>query len=95
MESVKVGIREFRENLASYLESDKPVAVTRHGETIGLYVPTRRKRPTQEDIEAYRAAVDKLHAEMEAAGVTEDELVEEFEQLRRKHGKRHGSLDHS
>jgi hypothetical protein len=38
MESVKIGIREFRENLAGYLESDKPLAITRHGETLGLDV---------------------------------------------------------
>ena len=31
----KVGIREFRENLASYLKSQTPVAITRHGTTIG------------------------------------------------------------
>jgi len=29
----------------SFLESDTPVAVTRRGETLGVYVPTRRKRP--------------------------------------------------
>jgi hypothetical protein len=28
--------REFRENLAGYLESDKPLAITRHGETLGF-----------------------------------------------------------
>ena len=33
-----VGIREFRENLASYIESPTPVAITRHGETV-LFAP--------------------------------------------------------
>ncbi len=36
METVKIGIREFRENLAGYLESAKPLAITRHGETLGF-----------------------------------------------------------
>jgi hypothetical protein len=36
METVKIGIPEFRDNLASYLESDQPVAVTRHGQTLGF-----------------------------------------------------------
>ena len=32
METLKVGIREFREKLASYLlETEVPVAITRHG----------------------------------------------------------------
>ena len=36
MESERVGIREFRENLARYIESAIPVAITRHGETVGF-----------------------------------------------------------
>ena len=40
MQTTKVGIREFRKNLADYLESKTPVAITRHGTTIGIYVPT-------------------------------------------------------
>jgi hypothetical protein len=34
METEKIGMREFRENLAGYLESGKPLAITRHGETL-------------------------------------------------------------
>ena len=32
MSTIKVGVREFRERIASFLESDTPVAVTRRGE---------------------------------------------------------------
>src|SRR5438876_7714681 len=32
MTTIKVGVREFRERIASFLESDTPVAVTRRGE---------------------------------------------------------------
>lgn len=55
MQSTKVGIREFRENLSSYLESNPPVAITRHGATIGIYVPTK-PGPSQADVEALRVA---------------------------------------
>jgi hypothetical protein len=51
----RVGIREFRENLSSYLESKTPVAITRHGATIGIYLPTRPK-PSQAELEAFRIA---------------------------------------
>jgi hypothetical protein len=45
MEPITVGIREFRENLAAYLlESDAPAAITRHGDTIGYFIPARHKR---------------------------------------------------
>jgi len=87
MGATRVGIREFRENLASYLESKTPVAVTRHGATIGIYVPTRPK-PRQEDLEALRAAGERLQILIEAAGATEDELVEEFKRLPRERRKK-------
>jgi antitoxin (DNA-binding transcriptional repressor) of toxin-antitoxin stability system len=83
METQRVGIREFRENLASYLESQTPVAITRHGATIGIYVPTPRK-PSQEDLAALRVAGEKMQALLAAAGTTEDEIVAEFKKARRK-----------
>src|SRR5205807_10563093 len=47
MTTIKVGVREFRERIASFLESDTPVAVTRRGETLGVYVPTRDRKSTR------------------------------------------------
>ncbi len=82
----EIGVREFRENLARILESDQPVAITRHGETIGIYVPTHR-RPTEADVAALKAAVQKVHEAMGAVGVTEDDLMadlEEMEEARRR-----------
>ena len=83
MQTTKVGIREFRENLADYLESKTPVAITRHGATIGIYVPTRPK-PSQADLEALRVAGEKMQELIASAGTTEDELVAEFKNLRRE-----------
>lgn len=83
MQTTKVGIREFRENLSSYLESKTPVAITRHGATIGVYLPTRPK-PSQADLEALRAAGEKLDAMIAAAGTSEEELMEDFKKLRRE-----------
>jgi antitoxin (DNA-binding transcriptional repressor) of toxin-antitoxin stability system len=59
MQTTKVGIREFRENLADYLESKTPIAITRHGATIGIYVPTKPK-PSQADLQALRTAGEKM-----------------------------------
>jgi antitoxin (DNA-binding transcriptional repressor) of toxin-antitoxin stability system len=83
MQSTKVGIREFRENLSSYLESKTPVAITRHGATIGIYVPTKPK-PKQADLEALRTAGEKMQDLIAAAGTTEDELIADFKTLRRE-----------
>jgi len=83
MHSSKVGIREFRENLAHYLESETPVAITRHGATIGVYVPTRPK-PSEEELTALRTAGQKLDELIEAAGLTDHQLVDDFKILRSK-----------
>jgi len=86
MAAIKVGVREFRENISSFLESDSPVAVTRHGETVGVYVPTPRARSKKRaDISELKAAADRLARAL--ADVDEEEFVAAFERLRRP-GKR-------
>ena len=82
MSAIKVGVREFRERIATFLESDTPVAVTRRGETLGVYVPTRRKRTKTADVSELKAAADRLSSEL--ADVDEEELVDEFKKLRRR-----------
>ena len=83
MQTTKVGIREFRENLADYLESKTPVAITRHGATIGIYVPTKPK-PSQVELEALRVAGEKMQELIAAAGTTEDEIMADFKKARRE-----------
>lgn len=79
----RVGIREFREHLAAYLEAEGPVALTRHGSTIGVYIPAKPK-PSQADLEALRTASAKVRELIAAAGTSEDELVADFKRLRRR-----------
>jgi hypothetical protein len=82
MTTIKPGVREFRERIASFLESDIPVAVTRHGETLRVYVPRRRKHPKAADISELKAAADHLAKAL--ADADEEELVAEFKDLRRR-----------
>ena len=82
METIKVGMREFRENLAGYLESGKPLAIMRHGETLGFYIPAR-KRNRKAEVAAMRAAAKDLDGMITSWGVSEDELMEEYKQIRR------------
>jgi PHD/YefM family antitoxin component YafN of YafNO toxin-antitoxin module len=86
MEAIKVGIREFREKLATYLlESDVPVAITRHGDTVGFYIPASRKRGDAERA-ALREAASLVHEMLARTGISEDEIISDFRQWRR--GKR-------
>ncbi len=77
----KIGMREFRDNLAKYLNSNQPVAVMRHGQTVGYFLPTQQP-PTDGELEGLKTAAAKLDALLQEAGVTEDMLVTEFRQLR-------------
>ena len=82
MGHVTVGIREFRENLAAYLlESDAPVAITRHGDTIGYYIPARRTR-TETERAALQEAAARLNELLAAKGVDEDDVVADFQRWR-------------
>ena len=76
METTKVGIREFRAGLADYIASDKPVAVTRHGQTVGIFIPT--PGPSQADLLALAQASAKLKAVMPLAEDGVDALVKDF-----------------
>lgn len=76
-----VGAREFRERLSEYLDAPSPVAITRHGRTVGYYVPARQSEAEAER-EALRQAVGRLQALMEEYGISEDEVVREFRSKR-------------
>ena len=78
----KIGIREFRNNLAKYISATEPIAVMRHGQTVGYFLPTHKK-PEQAELESLMQAAEKLDRLLAEKGITEDELVEEFRQLRR------------
>jgi len=82
MPAIKVGVREFREQIARYLESDTPVAVTRRGETLGVYVPTPRKSVKSADVGDLKAAADRLAAAL--AGISEEEVTADLKEWRRR-----------
>ena len=82
METTKVGIREFRADLAEYIAASAPVAVTRHGRTVGFFIPT------QGQVEAHRAALrtagEALDRLIKAEGVDVEGVVADFKVVRKK-----------
>ena len=91
METEKIGMREFRENLAGYLESGKTLAITRHGETLGFYIPAQ-KRSRKAEVEAMGAAAKDLDAMIATWGAAEGELMDEYKEIRQssREKKRNG-----
>lgn len=82
MEATRVGIREFRSDLAEYIASSTPVAVTRHGQTVGYFIPTQGQ--VQADVAAFKKASKTLDKLLEAQGTDVESVVTEFKAARRK-----------
>ncbi|MEO8402187.1 MAG: type II toxin-antitoxin system Phd/YefM family antitoxin [Gammaproteobacteria bacterium] len=83
---MKVGMREFRANLPQYLMTSLPVAITRHGETIGFYIPARHHHETAE-LDALKQAALNLERLLLSSGVTEEELFADFRAVREEKSK--------
>ncbi len=77
----RVGIRELRAQLASLIELATPIEVTRHGRTIGLYVPLPQQVELS-DRERIQEAGRLMQAELERLGLSEDELSADFKAWR-------------
>jgi hypothetical protein len=59
---------------------------TRHGDTIGYYIPARRKRSEAERTALKEAAV-RLQQVLTAEGISEEEILSDFNQWRAGRGK--------
>jgi len=80
---VRVGVREFREGLAHYMDSSTAVAVTRHGRTVGYYIPA----PTplsEEERDSLLRAVGTMEDLLKEHGIDIDEVISDFDAVRHK-----------
>jgi len=59
-----------------------PLAITRHGETLGFFIPAQ-KRSRQAEVEAMRAAAKELDVMIAAWCSSEDELMLKYEEIQR------------
>lgn len=81
METAKVGIREFRADLAEYIAASTPVAVTRHGHTVGYFIPVQGQADA--DLSALKQVSKTLDQLLAKKGVEVEDIVTEFKAARR------------
>jgi PHD/YefM family antitoxin component YafN of YafNO toxin-antitoxin module len=81
MQTKSVGIREFRAGLAEFIDTRQPVAVTRHGQTVGIFIPT--PRPSQADLQALRDATTQLEAVLSLDEPAVEAAVGDFNAMRK------------
>lgn len=79
--TASIGIREFRAGLADYIDAAEPVAVTRHGVTVGWFIPTPVDHAAQ--MASLRSAAAALDAMLSEQGVDTEAVVAEFSTKRR------------
>lgn len=79
----KIGIREFRAGLAGFLATETPVAITRHGQTVGYFIPAQAL-PCAADVDALRQAAAELDQQLAAHDVAGEAIAEDFRRARNK-----------
>jgi antitoxin (DNA-binding transcriptional repressor) of toxin-antitoxin stability system len=81
MGASRVGVREFRAGLADFVDAEEPVAVTRHGRTVGYFIPVKTDRAA--DAAALRDAGKKLDALLALTDAEVDVMVEDYKPRRK------------
>ena len=79
----EISTRNFRDDMAQYLDSHDTIAITRHGQVVGYYVPAREPSRVAEQIRVLQNSAARLQATLDAQGFTVNDLeavLEEFEQ---------------
>ena len=81
---IEVGVREFRANLPHFLaDSSQPMAITRHGEVLGYFIPSKRRTPSEAQEAALLTAVARMREFVEEMGFDEETLLADFKRARK------------
>jgi len=75
--------KQFHDNVTRMLRSHDIVAITRHGKIAGYYMPHRTENlPRDVRWKLFEEASSKVRKQLENQGVTEQEVLEDFEHWR-------------
>lgn len=77
-------VKEFRDKATAMLHSTDPILITRHGKAAGLYIPLEDvdSLPLELRKELQTAIAESVRRSLEAKGITEEEILEDFERFR-------------
>lgn len=84
------GIRELRADMKGVFSAGEPVLVTRHGKVSGVYLPLEDPDRIPDDLrkELVQVLGEHLSQLLDAAGVREEDVLEDFEAHRRRRRRR-------
>jgi len=83
-----IGVREFRDTASKVLRGGELVLITNREKPEGLYIPLSsiNELPAEMKREILRAFSSRIARKLEAAGISEEEVLEEFARLRDHRG---------
>lgn len=82
-----MGITSMRKlEIPTFLEEEEPVLITRKGKISGLYLPLEHPDQIPEDLrrDLISAVGRHIAGALEAKGVQEEEILEDFDEFRRR-----------
>lgn len=84
-----VSIKEFKNNLTKLIREKGTLVIQRHGKSVGLYVPLEdvEKLPVDIKLQIFSEAVGLIRKQMKKKGITEKQVLKDFERYKRTGGR--------
>lgn len=84
-----ITVQEFHDHVTQWLRGKEPVVVTRYGkEPLGVYYPASVKdMPKEIRWAIFEALTGQIRAELKRKGVMEADVLRDFTEWRKQHGK--------
>jgi len=82
-------VKEFRDKATKALKSKEPLIIMRRGEIAGIFFPVPLETiPFEFKKDLFLTLTESIKKKIEAKGVKEDEVLEDFEKFRKAHRRR-------
>ena len=84
-----LSVKEFRDSATKALRSKEPLIIMRRGEVAGIFFPTPLESiPFEFKKDIFITLTDSIKKKLQAQGVKEEEVIEDFERHRKTRRRR-------
>jgi hypothetical protein len=84
-----LSVKEFRDSATKALKSKEPLIIMRRGEVAGIFFPTPLESvPFELKKDIFITLTDSIKKKLQAQGVKEEEVLEDFERHRKTRRRR-------
>ena len=84
-----LSVKKFRDSATKALKSKEPLIIMRRGEVAGIFFPTPLESiPFEFKKDIFITLTDSIKKKLQAQGVKEEEVLEDFEKYRKTRRRR-------